>query len=164
MELGVAPETAAAVFEKFKGPPMRLVPILKGSLLVINDTYNANPGSMESAIKTFSVLPRRGRKVVILGDMLELADDSETLHRQVGEQLSCGDFDLVVAVGVRARNYLVGASRCGVPDDRLVSFKTTEEAKGALPELLVREDSVLIKGSRKMGLEKIVEAVLATNI
>jgi UDP-N-acetylmuramoyl-tripeptide--D-alanyl-D-alanine ligase len=163
-ELGVAPERIASVCAEFEGPPMRLKPIQKGSLLVINDAYNANPGSMESAIKTFSVLPKRGRKVVVLGDMLELGDQAPVLHRQVGEQLSCGDFDLVIAVGALADDYIVGARKRGVPEQRLLSFEDTKDAVGVLPGMLVRDDSVLIKGSRKMGLESIVEAVLAAGI
>ena len=163
-ELGVAPERIASVCAEFEGPPMRLKPISKGSLLVINDAYNANPGSMESAIKTFSVLPRRGRKVVVLGDMLELGEQSPNLHQQVGEQLSCGDFDLVCTVGTLADDYIVGARRRGVPAKRLHSFGDTKEAVDVLPGMLARDDSVLIKGSRKMGLERIVEAVLAAGI
>jgi UDP-N-acetylmuramoyl-tripeptide--D-alanyl-D-alanine ligase len=163
-ELGVSPERIASVFQRFESPPMRLKPIQQGSLFVVNDAYNANPGSMESAIKTFSVLPAQGRKVVVLGDMLELADQSPSLHRKVGEQLSCGDFDLVVAVGDRAREYLVGAGRCGVPEEKLVSFEDTDKAMETFPDLITPKDSILVKGSRKMGLERLVEAVLAAGI
>jgi UDP-N-acetylmuramoyl-tripeptide--D-alanyl-D-alanine ligase len=160
-ELGIAPERIVSVFEGFESPPMRLKPIQKGSLLVVNDTYNANPGSMESAIKTFSVLPAEGRKVVVLGDMLELAEESPRLHRKVGEQLSCGDFDLVVAVGEEAREYLVGAGRCGIPEERLISYENTDSALQTFPDLITPQDSILVKGSRKMGLERLVDAVLA---
>ena len=163
-ELGVSPARIASVFEGFQGPPMRLKPQRMGSLLVLNDAYNANPGSMESAIKTFSVLPPQGRKVVVLGDMLELADESETLHRKVGEQLGCGQFDLVVAVGSRALGYLDGARRCGIESGRLVSFSSTKEAVERLPDLLAPEDSILVKGSRKMELERIVDVCLKSGI
>lgn len=143
---------------------MRLKPVRSGSLLVINDAYNANPGSMESAIKTFSVLPSEGRKIMVLGDMLELGAQSKDLHQKVGQELSCGDFDLVVAVGSRARDYLKGAQQHGVPKDRLLSFKSTGDALKSVPAMLAPNDSILIKGSRKMGLEKLVEAVVASGI
>lgn len=163
-ELGVPSDRIASMFERFKGPPMRLKPVRKGSLLVINDTYNANPGSMESAIKTFSVLPTEGRKVVVLGDMLELGDASRDLHEQVGRQLSCGEFHLVAAVGVRAQDYLEGAKQHGISKGRLVSFTDTKEAVESLPPMLKPQDSVLVKGSRKMELEKLVDAVLERGI
>ena len=143
---------------------MRLKPVRKGTLLVINDTYNANPGSMESAIKTFSVLPTDGRKVVVLGDMLELGETSKALHEQVGRQLSCGKFDLVAAVGARARDYLEGARQHGLGRRRLISFADTKEAVVNLPSMLEPRDSILVKGSRKMELEKLVEAVLEKGI
>jgi UDP-N-acetylmuramoyl-tripeptide--D-alanyl-D-alanine ligase len=164
VQLDIAPERIASAFKRFEGPPMRLKPIRKGSLLVINDTYNANPGSMESAIKTFSVLPAKGRKVVVLGDMLELGDQSRTLHRKVGEQLSCGDFDLVVGVGASAGDYLAGATERGIPREKTVSFQDTKRARTQLPGLLEPSDSILVKGSRRMGLDSVVKAVLATGI
>jgi UDP-N-acetylmuramoyl-tripeptide--D-alanyl-D-alanine ligase len=163
-ELDVHPERIAKNFETFESPPMRLKPIRKGDLLVLNDTYNANPGSMESAIKTFSVLPAEGRKVVVLGDMLELGEQTTTLHEKVGEQLSCGDFDLVVGVGTRAPDYLAGARKRGIPAGNLISFSDTDEALQSLPGMINPKDSILVKGSRRMGLEKIVDAVLAADL
>jgi UDP-N-acetylmuramoyl-tripeptide--D-alanyl-D-alanine ligase len=163
-ELDVHPERTAKAFESFESPPMRLKPIRKGELLVLNDTYNANPGSMESAIKTFSVLPVEGRKVVVLGDMLELGEQTTMLHEKVGEQLSCGDFDLVVGVGVRAPDYLAGAKKRGIPVRNMISFSNTDEALESLPGMINPKDSILVKGSRRMGLEKIVDAVLAAEL
>ncbi|MBU0753548.1 MAG: UDP-N-acetylmuramoyl-tripeptide--D-alanyl-D-alanine ligase [Planctomycetes bacterium] len=151
-------------FKEFEGPPMRLKPMRKGSLMVFNDTYNANPGSMESAIKTFSVLPAEGRKIVVLGDMLELGEQSGSLHKKVGKHLSCGNFDLVVGVGDKATDYLVGAKQHGVPSKNLISFPNTDDALSSLPGLLAPMDSVLVKGSRKMGLERIVDAVLESEL
>jgi len=158
------PQQIVEAFKEFEGPPMRLKPMRNGSLLVLNDTYNANPGSMKSAIKTFSVLPAEGRKIVVLGDMLELGEQSGALHEKVGEHLSCGNFDLVVGVGKQATDYLTGARKHGVPSESLISFASTEEALGILPGMLAPKDSVLVKGSRKMGLERIVDAVLASEL
>ncbi len=163
MELGLDPDRTARIFSEFEGPPMRLKPVRHGSLLVINDTYNANPGSMESAIKTFSVLPGTGRKVVVLGDMLELGEQSDHLHKEVGGHLSCGDFDLVVAVGKRARGFLSGAEERGFEQERFVFFEDTDEAVDRFPGMLNRNDSMLIKGSRQMELERLVDAVLETD-
>ena len=163
-ELGLSPEVIAAEFDRFEAPPMRLKPIRKGTLLVIDDAYNANPGSMASAIKTFSVLPVPGRKVVILGDMLELGERSALLHRRVGEQLSCGEFDRVIAVGGKAREYLLGAADRGVPEEKLLWFEDAAAAADRMPGLLEKDDAVLIKGSRKMGLERIVTAILALDL
>lgn len=163
-EVDISPQHIVKAFKKFEGPPMRLKPIRQGSLLVLNDTYNANPGSMESAIKTFSVLPAEGRKIVVLGDMLELGDESSALHEQVGEHLSCGAFDLVVGVGERATDYLAGAQKRGVPAGNLMSFSNTDDARDSLPGMLAPKDSILVKGSRLMGLERLVDAVLSAEL
>lgn len=163
-ELDITPERIATAFARYESPPMRLKPIRKGSLLVIDDAYNANPGSMDSAIKTFSVLPVKGRKVVVLGDMMELGKDSRALHRQVGGQLSCGQFDLVAAVGEQSQEYIAGAMEHGLSKKGLITFSSTQEAIQELPGMLKAQDSILVKGSRKMGLEKLIESVLATDI
>jgi len=147
--LDIPAERVALAFRGFEGPPMRLKPMRKGSLLVLNDTYNANPGSMESAIKTFSVLPARGRKVVVLGDMLELGEQAMNLHEKVGELAPC---------------YLAGAKKRESVSSRMVAFTNTAEALRALPGMLKADDSILVKGSRRMGLEKLVDACLASGL
>ncbi|MFH0945213.1 MAG: UDP-N-acetylmuramoyl-tripeptide--D-alanyl-D-alanine ligase [Planctomycetota bacterium] len=160
-ELGVPRNAAAASLRNFEGPPMRLKKHRRGSRLVIDDAYNANPGSMRAAFKTFASLALPGRKVLVLGDMLELGPRSAELHAEVGTELSCGSFDLVVVVGALAAHFLEGAVRHGLSEERMLRFRNAEECARSLPSHLLPDDAVLIKGSRAVGLEQVVQAALA---
>jgi len=131
-----------------------------GSVHVINDAYNANPLSMCAALKTFAQMQVPSGKVVVLGDMLELGEESDTLHRQVGEEAGRTPWKRLVAVGSASRELLDGARSAGYEPSRMAWFATTAEAAEALPTLLAPGDTVLLKGSRGMRLEQIVEALL----
>lgn len=161
VEMGAAPGRVAEAFRDFEGPPMRLKPVKAGGLFILNDTYNANPASVVSALKTFSVLPVEGRRIVVLGDMMELGEQTGKLHRQTGRELSCGAFDLIAAVGERADDYLEGASQVGIEPERLLRFRDTGEAVAAIPRLVSQGDAILVKGSRGMELEKLVDRFVA---
>jgi UDP-N-acetylmuramoyl-tripeptide--D-alanyl-D-alanine ligase len=159
IEFGVAPEAACASLRDFEGPPMRLKKSRVGNWLVIDDAYNANPGSMKAAIKTLATLAVAGRRVIVLGDMLELGAASEAMHREVGHQLSCGEFDLVVGVGDRAPAILDGARERGLDAARLRSYPDSAACARELPKLLAPGDTILIKGSRRVGLERVVKTL-----
>ncbi len=159
-ELDVPLEQAAQSLLTFEGPPMRLKKHRVGERLVIDDAYNANPGSMKAAIKTFAALALKGRKVLVLGDMLELGAEAERLHREVGAHLSCGSFDLVAAVGAQAAHVLAGALEHGLTSDQLLHYEDAEQCARDLPARLRPDDAVLVKGSRAMGLERVVAAVV----
>ncbi len=161
VELDVPIAAAAAALRTFEGPPMRLEKRVSGARIVLNDAYNANPGSMLAAVKTFASLAFTGRRVLVLGDMLELGKDAERLHREVGEQLSCGDFALVAAVGPLAANVLDGARQHGFEEARLLAYADAESCARDLPRRLAPDDAVLVKGSRRMRLERVVETLLA---
>jgi len=161
IELGVPSEAAARSLLEFEGPPMRLKKHRRGARLVIDDAYNANPGSMRAAFQTFASLSLPGRKVLVLGDMLELGERSAELHAEVGAELSCGSFDLVAAVGEQAVHILQGARQCGLREDQLIHYGSAEQCADELPDRLLPDDTVLVKGSRAMGLEQVVQAALA---
>lgn len=160
LELGLDPESIAAAMKEFSGTPMRLEPRRVGSLLVVNDAYNANPASVAVAIKTFADHPATGRKIVLLGDMLELGKRTRELHRRTGARLATGRFDLVVTVGERAGDYVEGALRKGVDASTLKPFESLSKALTSLPALVKKGDSILIKGSRGMGLERVIEKLV----
>ncbi len=159
VELGVSVEAACAALRDFEGPPMRLKKQRLGSWLVIDDAYNANPGSMKAAIKTLATLPVEGRRVIVLGDMLELGAASEEMHRDVGRQLSCAPFDLVVAVGAGAKAILDGARERGVESARMRAYRDSADCARELPRLLLPGDTILVKGSRRIGLERVVKTM-----
>lgn len=122
-----------------------------GYVTVIDDSYNANPEAMHSAID--SLAERKGRKVCIFGDMLEMGEDSESLHREVGRYAAEKGMDLVVACGEEGRIIAQSAGQAGR------YFAGGEEIIRALPELIKQGDTVLIKASRRMHFETIAEAV-----
>jgi UDP-N-acetylmuramoyl-tripeptide--D-alanyl-D-alanine ligase len=120
---------------------------LPGGGLLIADCYNANPTSMRAALVHLQDAADQRRRVAVLGDMAELGPEAEAFHRQIGALARELGTELVIAIGSLARGY-----------DGLW-FATVEEALEALPDLLQAQDAVLVKGSRSMGLEAVVEAI-----
>src|SRR5439155_10791689 len=121
---------------------------LPGGGTLIADCYNANPLAMEAALADLAGRP--GRRVAVLGDMLELGPDERRYHREVGAAARAAGIDLLVAVGHRAAEYLEGADV--LPS---VHFASVEDAIEALPARLEPGDTVLLKASRGMALERV---------
>jgi UDP-N-acetylmuramoyl-tripeptide--D-alanyl-D-alanine ligase len=130
---------------------------LPGEGLLINDAYNANPVSMEAALKHLTARAGARRRVAVLGDMAELGQDAPTFHRLVGA-CAAENADVVVAVGELARGYL-GA---GAAEERHAA--TVEGAIAVLDELVRPGDVVLVKASRSVGLERVAEALTAAKV
>ncbi|HWX24164.1 MAG TPA: UDP-N-acetylmuramoylalanyl-D-glutamate--2,6-diaminopimelate ligase, partial [Vicinamibacteria bacterium] len=107
-----------------------------------------------------ALVGQRRRRVAFLGDMLELGESAATLHRETGEHIA-GKLEVLVGVGELARGFLEGASRAGLAPSSLLAFPSATEAAHALPRIVRPGDSVLVKGSRGMHMETIVEALKA---
>jgi UDP-N-acetylmuramoyl-tripeptide--D-alanyl-D-alanine ligase len=123
---------------------------------VINDTYNANPDSMRSAVDELIRLKGQGRAIAVLGDMLELGESSEAEHADLGEYLSALGVDFVIACGKFGQSILGGAGA-----DRKCLFATShEEAAKAIMEIAKPGDLVLIKGSRGMRMEEVTKRLV----
>lgn len=160
-ECGVSAAAAREGLATFKPPAMRWEIVNAGSFTAINDAYNANPLSMRAALETFAGSDLLGTKVVCVGDMLELGDASDRRHREVGEASGNGPWRLLAGVGTASRALLEGAISAGYPASQTVWFATTAEAAEALPLLLQPGDTILLKASRGMRLEHILEALRA---
>lgn len=132
---------------------------LEGGIDVINDAYNANPASMEAALRLLAETPTDGRRIAVLGLMAELGPDAEQYHREVGALAARVGIDMVVAVGDLARAYLDGVS------DSMsgVAVVDIDAAVEQLLETVQAGDRVLVKGSRAAGLE-IIPALLAERL
>jgi UDP-N-acetylmuramoyl-tripeptide--D-alanyl-D-alanine ligase len=126
--------------------------VTKGSNTIILDCYNANPTSMTAALVNFSGMKAK-KKVAILGDMLELGNESETLHRTVIEQVSGLALDEIILIG---KEFASALKREKI-DCR--SFVTTDEAKEYLSAHKFQEAAILVKGSRGSRLEKLFEVL-----
>jgi UDP-N-acetylmuramoyl-tripeptide--D-alanyl-D-alanine ligase len=139
------------------GPQLRLVAVegLQDSL-ILDDTYNSSPASALAALNLLRTL--EGRKIAVLGDMLELGDYEEAGHLKVG----CRTANIVaelITVGERARSIAQGAELCGLPRNRVHETPDCETAVAVLREILQPRDVILVKGSRGMKMEQIVMAI-----
>jgi len=147
--------------ERFQPFPMRMevIPLGAGKTL-INDAYNANPKSMEMALETLVEVKGKGRAFVVLGDMLELGEFAEDAHREIGRKVQALTMDFLLAFGEWAPVVVETAVRYGFPSERAKVVEDHSEAISILKKGMREGDWVLVKGSRRMGMEKIVEALM----
>jgi len=129
-------------------------------ILLIDDTYNANPASMKAAIGTLASLPVTGRRVLVAGDMLELGEDAGSLHYELGEYIAGSGIHALCAAGKHGKNLAQGAIHGGFRKDRVVLAELKEIADH-LKDRLQPGDAVLIKGSRGMAMEAVLHELQA---
>ncbi|HWL91897.1 MAG TPA: UDP-N-acetylmuramoyl-tripeptide--D-alanyl-D-alanine ligase [Phycisphaerae bacterium] len=142
-----------------KGPKMRMQARQIGSLYLINDAYNANPASMRVAMDAMDNLPRQGRRVLILGDMRELGNQSTRCHQRVGRDAGSSSANVIIAVGSMARVMADGATSAAGMGKRIYPFPTVDALANKLPDLLEPGDNVLLKASRGTQLERLVPII-----
>ena len=161
LRLAVSLEEVARGLARAEMTPMRMETFLTASgVSVINDAYNANPTSMRAAIDTLAGVRSEGRRVAVLGDMAELGTLSDVAHLEIGEAVAAAGIDTLVAVGRRARRIAEGARAAGMDSTEVRPCATVEEAVEVLDDLLNPGDVVLVKASRVMGLEAVVEGLV----
>lgn len=127
----------------------------KSGYTIIDDTYNAVPASIIEAIDNLKMIGKNRRKIVVLGDMLELGSYSNLLHTKVGLHLT--DIDRIIIFGKYARYYGEGAVQAGVEGKKIYYTSNTEAAAGYLKELAIPGDVILFKASRGMRAEQVIE-------
>ena len=140
----------------FPGLPGRLAITQRDGLRIIDDSYNANPASLQAALQVLSELECSGRKIAVLGDMLELGDRSDQLHAEAGRQAVAAGVDFLAAVGPQARGLLESAWEAGLDSSAGRSFPSAEEAGEFLSDWVRPGDAVLVKGSRGMRMERVI--------
>jgi UDP-N-acetylmuramoyl-tripeptide--D-alanyl-D-alanine ligase len=129
---------------------------LADDILLIDDTYNSNPKALLSAIETLALAKDR-RKVACVGEMLELGETAAKLHRETGAALG-GRVDLLLGVGALASEIVAGAS--SLPPEARKVFENSLELAAHIPSLVRSHDAVLVKGSRGVRMERVVEALV----
>jgi len=154
-EMGVPLKQIGEAVRTFSAYSGRIRPLesAKG-YIIIDDAYNANPASMESAINTVSSLPCKGKRIAALGDMKELGEKTEDYHRELGQYLKNSSLSLILFLGEESR---VAADAIG--NGRARHFADKKDLIGFLSGYLQRDDIVLVKGSRALGMDEIVEAL-----
>jgi len=142
----------------FKFPKGRLNLIVRNGLKFIDDTYNSNPFSFKAALSALDSAKCRGKKILIMGDMLELGEQKELLHRQIARSIT-NSCDLLVAVGSLARLTAEAAQGSGFKKEDIFCCQNSQEAKDLLLNKISpgRNDLILVKGSRSMKMEEVLE-------
>ena len=131
----------------------------RGDIHLLDDSYNANPESVAQALETASALSGDGRLISVLGDMAELGPVAESAHREVGRKMAAGGVDLFVGVGPLMRLASDEARLAGMDGARILNFDTPEQAASSLSDRLLSGDWVLVKGSRSMMMERVIEGL-----
>jgi UDP-N-acetylmuramoyl-tripeptide--D-alanyl-D-alanine ligase len=133
----------------------RILTIKKG-ILVIDETYNANPRSMEVALRTLREVKGKGRGIAVLGDMKELGDTSPFWHREIGKCARALGTEYLVLLGEFAPFIAEGAESGGAEKGKIFIGKNHEDAVLQVQQIMRRGDWILIKGSRGMQMEKVL--------
>lgn len=152
---GLAWEALAAKLREFRPPGMRWKEVVIDDVLFINDAYNANPMSMRAALEAFAQTPVRGRRWLVLGAMRELGAAEESEHIALGRAVSGGDWAGLLAVGPTGDWVRSGAQAGGYL--RLYGADTPADAARVLKNLIQPGDAVLLKASRGVRLEQLLE-------
>jgi UDP-N-acetylmuramoyl-tripeptide--D-alanyl-D-alanine ligase len=154
--VGLEDEKIKQKLQNFSPAEFRMELLEIKGIRIINDSYNANPASMQNALLTLKEMKTKGKKIAVLGDMLELGKESQIFHQKMGEEIFKLKINVLVCVGELVKSIAEGAKRKGLDSSKVFSFKTNEQASSFLLEFLKEGDLVLVKGSRKMKLEEVV--------
>jgi UDP-N-acetylmuramoyl-tripeptide--D-alanyl-D-alanine ligase len=139
-----------------QGGRQRMERVDLAGVTVFDDSYNCNPDSARAAVRILAGLHGFRRRVLVLGDMYELGDLAAELHHQVGVDAATSGIDLIVLVGELTKAAAAGALEGGLPKKSVVHLPTSSQAVRDVGALLQEGDVVLVKGSRKMELERVV--------
>ncbi len=150
--MGLTDREIKAGIENFQNVGRRASIRIAGSVHIVDDCYNANPSSVKAALD--SMRAANGRKVCILGDMKELGDGSQELHRMIGEYAREAGMDLVIACGEDARAIASSAGNIAM------YFKTVDDLIPRLSSIIKDGDTVLVKASHSMNFDQITEAII----
>lgn len=159
--LGLGVLEIAAGLARARQTKMRQQIVRLGEMVVVDDTYNASPQSMQAVFDVVVLVGSDRRRVLALGEMLELGPDSAEFHRLVGRQAAELLPALLLAVGPNARWYLEGAAGAGLAPGAAAWVRTAEEAIPLLRGAVRPGDIVLIKGSRGIEMDKVLEGLRA---
>ena len=159
---GIGAADAQKVFRGLRTPAMRgeLIRFTSG-FAVINDSYNSSPAALHAMINLLAATPGYQRRILAAGEMRELGPSSPKLHREAGEHAAkTSKVDFVIGVQGDAAQIVEGAISAGVPREHTKFFTTPSEAAEFLAGFVKPDDLLLVKGSRSVKMEHIVEAML----
>jgi UDP-N-acetylmuramoyl-tripeptide--D-alanyl-D-alanine ligase len=157
--VGVSLDAACAALEVFEAPAMRMQRLtLASGVVVLNDCYNANPGSMAAALQTLAA-SRAPRRAAALGEMLELGGAAESAHDELGARAAAAGLDALFLIGTHAGRVRAAALASGMAGDRVTVAADHAGLGRALVAWLRPGDLLLLKGSRGAALERVLPAL-----
>ena len=159
IKYNLSKEEIANGFMKYKSLKMRMdIQKLDNGILVIDDTYNANPQSMKAAIDVLAKLEHKN-KIAILGDMFELGDDSDKMHKEVGTYLINKDITHVILIGNNAK-YIYNELIENTTKKQVYYFENKDEKYEKMQKIISKENTaILLKASRGMKFEEIIQKI-----
>ena len=161
-ELGVPEDVALQALAEVPPATRRLEPKAAGGVTVFDDTYNMNPESARAGLQALAGMPGTGRRIVAFGEMLELGDRSFELHYQLGTSVWRSGMDHLVVIGAGAKPIADGAVAAGMPRGNVHFCDSLGAAQTFLLGELKSGDRILCKASRRVGLDRLVDALVAS--
>ena len=158
-QYGIQPHKILDALSMFEPGAMRQNIVKTNGITLINDCYNSSPSSVQAGLKTLRQITGT-RKIAVLGDMLEMGEMSEQLHRNVGSYIVETKTDYLIAVGDKSRFIIEGACEKGFDKNNAQFFTSNDEVKEFLTDFLKEGDAILVKASRSMKLEEIVDHII----
>ncbi|MBM2827660.1 MAG: UDP-N-acetylmuramoyl-tripeptide--D-alanyl-D-alanine ligase [Actinobacteria bacterium] len=152
--LGMRPEELAEGFASFTPVRGRFHSVaLRGGGVLLDDTYNSNPASMEAALRSLRILQGSRRSIAVLGDMLELGEASQGSHSRIGHLVAGSSVDLLFTFGEESARIARGALEGGMDPEKVAHTGDRERLEGMVMDAIREGDAILVKGSRGMRLE-----------
>ncbi|MFO1011743.1 MAG: UDP-N-acetylmuramoyl-tripeptide--D-alanyl-D-alanine ligase [Planctomycetota bacterium] len=156
--LGLVLDEILPAISRLKPPQRRLERREVRGLTLIDDSYNANPESARASVRVLAGMHGHARRVLVLGDMAELGSLAAEMHFEIGREAAQSGIDRLVLVGELVKAAAAGAVEAGFPEEHLTLYPDVETAIRELPAKLAKGDCVLVKGSRRTGLDRFVTA------
>jgi UDP-N-acetylmuramoyl-tripeptide--D-alanyl-D-alanine ligase len=140
------------------GPGRGRILRLGGDVLLVDESYNSNPAALGSVLETLRNTSTHGRKIMVMGDMLELGPQGKSFHHEAGRKAAAAGVSLLIGVGKLVRTSLESGRRSGIPEIHHEADAT--EVTRYLSDKLRFGDMVVVKGSRGIGLDLVVDALV----
>ena len=157
---GVSQEEYISAISEFTPGNMRQNVLDVNGITVINDCYNASPSSVQAGLRILNQLGNERRKIAVLGDMLEMGEWAEEAHALVGQYVVENDVEILVTVGKNSIKIAEGAKNAGMKQENVYCFDSNDAVSEFLDAEVKKGDVILVKGSRGMKLETVVERLI----
>ena len=154
---GMSPDEIREGLTHYEATPHRLESIQTENYLIIDDTYNASPSSMNSAVDTLMDIPVRGRRVAVLGDILEMGDFAAQGHREVGLHTGVSGVDLLLACGKESRAIYESAMEAGMDPKQCFYYEDLDGLMKGIGHVVRKGDTILLKASHSMEFSRLID-------